>query len=156
MPCDILVARNEMLTLLKTAWDLQASAIVNAIPSYTPEILYQGKTKTSPPPTEKFYARLQFKPQKRYQCTLQGNVDGLGKRRYNNTGYLQLHIFNPLSDSQNESKGLSLGVVARDAFSGKTTPSGICFYNPVVVDFPPTEKYNVKVFFVDYEYHEIN
>lgn len=151
MTFDIIQANDEMLTMLKTAWDAQTTAIV----AYIPDIQYEGETKKVVPPSDKYYGVLYNNILTNPQATLCGDLDGIGSRRYNNTGILEFHISCPLSDAENANKGKRLGIVARNAFRGKYSPSGIIFYNARIIPSKPNEIFNKYIMFVDYNYYNI-
>lgn len=131
-------ARDEILTLLKAAWD----------PTTYPMIY--DDLKGSVPTTSTPWARATLKHFTGNQSTLANDV---GNRRFSRSGNLTVQIFTE------SGKGLSLSdtlaKIVTDAFEGQTSPSGIWFrnvrYNEAVAD---GNWYQVNVI-VDFEYDEL-
>lgn len=138
--------------MFNTRWQARTTAIV----AYIPDVRYPGVERPDKPLTSKYYAQVKILPAGEKQITFRNNVDGLQNVRYNNYGILQFVIFCPLSDSQNALRGRNLGIVIRDSFSGKESPSGVFFHSAIVKEnLPPTEVFNKIQVNVDYNYDDV-
>jgi hypothetical protein len=137
--------------MFNTRWQAKTFAIVG----YIPDVSYPGMETTLKPPTGIYYASAKIIPSGEKQSTFRSNVDGLQNVRYNNFGILQFVIFCPISDAQNAYKGRLLGIVARDAFTGKESPSGVRFFSAVLTEPRVTEVFNKFTVNIDYNYDDV-
>lgn len=152
MSCSYTDAVDEIWTMFNTRWLAKTTALVG----YVPEVYYQGMEKAAKPLTNKYYVTAKILPAGEKTITFRNNLDGLQNQRYNNYGVLKFVIFAPLSDSQNALRARQLGIVIRDSYSGKESPSGVSFFNVVIKeDLPPTESFNKISVYSDYNYDDV-
>lgn len=151
MALTYIEAKDEMLTMLQTAWNAQAAAIV----TYIPIILYQGIEPKNIQPSDKYFGKCDIFVLSDNQKTLSTNVGQASQRRYNNKGILQLQIMCPLSDVQNSDRGAKLANIAKLAFRGKQSPCGIVFYNAMYTPSLSTEVFSKHIMTVEYNFDEI-
>ena len=104
-------ARDEILTLFRTAWLADPTAAV--IP------LFYWDVRHNSPKSDPF-ARVTVRH------TI-GNNDGITNRRFTREGIITVQIFTMFGEGLSSSDVLSK--VAADAFQGKSTPGGVWFRN---------------------------
>ena len=130
MTSTYIEAYNEMVKMLNDAWTTGTPAIT----TYIPDINWQGNEYEGEQFVDKYYATFEVQVVDEVQKTLQGSLDGNGARRYNNIGVVIIDIYAPISISNHMLKLRELSVVARNAFRGKESPSGVVFYNAKFVE----------------------
>ena len=143
------VARDEIYGLFKTAWDgdvASSSVLVlyENVPGEPPDAVNTATGKLPP------YARVSVRHFTGGQSTLSG---GLGRRTFSRNGAVTVQIFTPIGD------GLALSdtlvPIARNAYEGVDTASGVWFRNVRHVEVGPTGAwYQVNVI-ADFTYDEI-
>jgi hypothetical protein len=148
-------AKDEMLTMFRTAWNANSVAVITPYQVTVPAVRYHGQVNKEPPPSNLYHAILYMECVSRSQKTLAIDVASIGTRRYNNIGILSLQIMCPFSDAENSDRGLRLGIVARDAFEGKTSPCGVWFRDAKVTPSLSTEVFSKHIMTVGYQFDEI-
>jgi hypothetical protein len=104
-------ARDEVLTLFKTAWDAGAPTV---------PLRYWDKKSAIPGTSNDAWADIQMQWTGGEQRGF-----GLGTRRYNREGIVTVKIFTPFGDGLIQAD--SLTKIAADAFEGVDTPNGVWF-----------------------------
>lgn len=109
-------ARDDILTLFKTAWDAQAAPV--------PPVAYPNVTFDRPPDNSP-WARVSVKHNTGAQATVGGSP---GNRRFRRFGMVVVELFTPTGQGLTASD--KYAKVAYDAFEGKSaSPGGAFFYN---------------------------
>ncbi len=113
MSLTVSAARDEILTLFKTAWDAGAPAV---------PVHYWDMSTDTPGTSNAAWAAI------RAQWTL-GRQRGLsvGTKRYEREGIVTVQIFTPFGSGLSQADDLSK--IAYDAFEGVDTPNGVWFRN---------------------------
>lgn len=117
-----LESRDEMFTMLLTAWNLNAMAVVGLIPA----IQWQGLDISPIPPQGVPFGRATVHHIEGGQSTL-GNSQG--KNTYERVGILTFQVFGPLGSGKGLTIAEGLANIALNAFEGKASPGGIWFRN---------------------------
>ncbi len=150
MPATYLEAIDQMVALHKAAWDAQSAAIAGSIPPVT----YPGMQQDATPPNDTFWSEFVYETINDDQLTLNGDIDGNGKRRYIIEGVLIVVIHTP-SASDAYRKGQQLALVVQGAFKGKETSGGVRF-SRVRIKEPPMNSLGTPFdVVIDYEHEYI-
>lgn len=141
-------ARDELFTLFNAAWQS-----ANAVVGYVPEIRWQGAEESTEPDFSKFWCRVSRQTVAEPQTTF---AIGGSPKRYTSYGLVFVQVFAPKNESLAYEKMQQLAQVAKNAFRGKTTESGLWFRNVRVNDNLPMEEmmYRLNVI-AEYQYDEI-
>lgn len=113
-------ANDEINTLFNVAWLARAPAMVGQVAA--PPIHWDGLAKGTPPMNTthaRFFSRL-FDGQ-------QGSLGGIGNRRWRRFGVITVQVFVPLTLPAPLLLSGKLATIARDAYEGVGTDSGIWF-----------------------------
>ncbi len=62
-----------------------------------------------------------------------------GNRRFERLGIVIVQVFTPMSIEQSVTLAEDLGIIARDAFEGRTTPGGVWFRNARLQEVGPDD-----------------
>lgn len=152
MTAELDVAVKEMQALFKAAWQANAGSIFG----YVPEIEWYGKETASKVDRSKVWARFATENVFEQQATLSTCIDQPFSRRYNGSGLIFVQLFLPKTVANAVINGRKLAKVARNAFRGKKTESGVVFYNARINDNMPPEElfYRINVV-AEYDYDEL-
>ena len=138
MSLTVAEGRDDILTVVKTAWDTTGFTMV-----YDDQV-------GSIPTTMVTWARTTVGHAGGGQATLSGS---LGQQRYKRTGVVIVQIFTPSSEglfsSDNSAK------VIMDAFDGKSSENGVWFKNVRFVEVGPDGDFYQCNVLIDFEYDEI-
>lgn len=145
-------AIDEMFALFNAAWQNNTSAIVG----YVPTLYWPGIIPEDTPDASKYWGRVSQQTVTEEQSTL-SNDEGLpGSKCFTINGLIFVQLFCPVSDVSAMQTGRLLAVVAKKAFRGKTTSSGVVFRNARINELSPENnaiRFNVVA---EYEYDEIS
>ena len=134
-------ARDEILTVFKTAWDAQAAPI--------PPVVW-GDVEGDPPRDATAWAWARVLHQTSDQATLGES----GSRRFRRLGLVIITIYTKAGDGLVFSDFYSKLVV--DAFEGKTSASGsVWFRNVRLNEFGQDGDWHVSTVMADFEYDEV-
>lgn len=134
-------ARDEILTMFKTAWDAQAAPI--------PKVVW-GDVESDPPKDGAPWVRVQVLHQLSGQATL---GEG-GSRRFRREGLVVARIHTKAGDGLVGSDFYSKLVV--DAYEGKTSASGsVWFRNVRLNELGQDGDWHVSTVMADFEYDEV-
>lgn len=115
-------ARDEILGLFKTDWDANTPA---ANGGQVPTVRWPGVDAGSPPPSDGPWARIVV----RHATSRQSTFGETGNRRFTRPGLVTVQVFTPLTAGGGLSLAEKLAIIARNAFEGRGTASGIWFRN---------------------------
>lgn len=120
MSADLSTARDEILTLFRTAWRADATSLPVALyyDDVTGELPRDADTTANPDP----WAHIQVRHVTGDQATLAGAT---GQRRFRRTGLVFVRVYTPFG--QGLSLNDALAMIAVRAFEGKKTPSDVWF-----------------------------
>jgi hypothetical protein len=144
-------AQNEIYSVLFVAWNNGASAIAG----YVPEIRWIGAEKAPKIVQDKFWASASIKTVISQQSTL-SNCEGIiGQKKYTETGLLFIQIFAPMSVGSGMLNGKKLATLARNAYRGVSTESGVWFRNARINDLEPDDGFYRWNVIAEFEYDEL-
>lgn len=144
-------AKDEMLSLLKAAWDSESGAVVG----YIPEIRYEAVEKADQIDRSKYWIYATIQAVDEEQATLSDCVGVPFQKRYNAAGLVFIQLFAPKSDEEGEAKLEQLAAIAKKAFRGKTTVGSIWFRNVRIKSVDPEALFYRLNVVAEYEYDEI-
>jgi len=135
-------ARDEVLTVFKTAWELDATS--QNIP-----VLYWDVADDIP--DSGAWVRISMRHLGGRQATLRGAT---GERRYRYTGIVTVQVFTPFSEGMVLNDALA--TIAKNAFEGVTTDPGRVILRNVRINEigPDGQWFNTNVL-ADFEYDEV-
>ncbi len=141
MSLTITEARDEMLTLVRTAFEA-------AKPSGSPELLYRDLHGS--PPESGTWGRVRVQHVTGGQGSLANHS---GVRRYERTGFVILELYSDAGDGMTILDNLSKAML--DAFEGATTAGGVWFRNVRLNELNPDGRWQRVQVFADFTYDEI-
>lgn len=119
MPATMDQARNEINGIFNQYWISYAEPLAG----YIPEVRWGGTEIGDLPKAHKAWARVNIQ----HTQSDQKSLGAPGTRRFERWGYVTAQIFTPLSEGQGLSLSEQLVIIARNAFEGNSTPSGVWF-----------------------------
>ncbi len=141
-------ARDEILGLFKAAWDAGTPPINGG---EVVEVRWPGVDAGDPPPADKAWARIMV----RHGTSRQSTFGPTGGRRFTRPGLITVQVFAPNSGGNGLSFAEKLGIIARDAFEGRGTASGIWFRNARIQEIGPDGAWYQMNVLVEFEYDEM-
>jgi len=138
-------ACDEIFGLFRDYWNAQTPALNSGQPV---EIHWPGVTVEAP---EKAYARVRLQHIPSRQLTF-GET---GQRRFGRAGFVSVEVFAPLNNGQGFSLSQNLAIIARDAYEGRGTATGIWFRNARINDVGPSEQFYQMNVLIEFEYDEL-
>ncbi len=120
-------SRDEILAAFKTQWDAYTPAVVPG--GVVPVVYYEGIGKPDRPDPTLAWAQTTIRHASGSQATLS---DSAGKRRFEKIGLVTVQVFAPLTSGV--AFGGELAKVAKAAFEGRSTASGVWFRNVRIVE----------------------
>lgn len=138
MSLTIAQARDEMLTLFKTAWDANGLVGDVAVPVVYWDVPHD-------PPDADYWARVTLRH-------FTGGNDAIGNRLFVRTGTITVQIFT--IHGEGLSNADALGKVAVDAFQGQATTGGAWFRNVRLNEVGQDGKWFQNNVLADFEYTE--
>ncbi len=141
-------ARDEIFGLFNVKWNADTPAINggNPIP-----IEWQGVDSGAPPPADAAYARIIL----RYATSSQVTFGKTGERRFLRPGFVTVQVFAPISAGGGLSFAEQAAIIARDAFEGISTDSGIWFRNSRILDVGPDKSWYQMNVVNEFQYDEL-
>lgn len=138
-------AIDEILQLFKAAWEagtpaLYGGSVVRVEWPHTP--------KPTPPATTEALARINV----RHTATPSQTLAHTGDRLFERTGLITVQVLSPVNRGANLAH--QLAVIARDAFEGKGTNSGIWFRNVRINDLGNDAAWNLINVLAEFNYSE--
>ena len=140
-------AVNEIFARFREVWSTGSLGVLPEIP----EVRWQGVENPETPNYSKYWVRVSQETVEEQQATLRNPSCG---QRYRTDGLLFIQLFCPKSDARSMEKGRKLAIVARNAYRGYTTPSGVWFRNARVSELEAEEKWVRFNVIVTYQYDE--
>ena len=153
-------AVDEMFAQFLNAWNAGSAAIVG----YVPEIRWTGvkppEGQPEKPAGDKYWARVTQETVIEEQTSLSANVANvelgtLPASRYTASGLLVIQLFCPKSDARSMEFGRKLAMLARSAYRGKKTESGVWFLNVRIQPLDSEELWNRFNVVAETEYDEV-
>jgi len=141
MTATITQARDDMLGVLKVAWE--ASADSQNLPMLYPDV-------AGDPPTEGAWGRATVLHTGSNQASLANHA---GVRRFRRTGVVVVQLFTPPGGGQVLSDDLV--TVVKNAFEGITTTNGVVFLNVTPRDIGQSGGFYQANVQADFEYDEV-
>lgn len=115
-------AKDEIFALFKTKWDADTPALTGA---GVIRVEWPGVDNGGPPPPNSPYAAIFMRINNSRQVTFGPQ----GQRRYTRFGLITVQCFAPISEGNASTFAENAAIIARDAFEGIGTDSGIWFRN---------------------------
>jgi hypothetical protein len=128
MPAEFDVARDDIYGAFDAVWTAGAAAITGG---YIPTIYWDGVGMSTDPNPAFSYAMAVIRHSVASQATLAG-VDG--RRRFRKDGIFMAPIFGPLAVAGGLAMAENLAKMAKSAFEGRSTESGIWFRNVRIME----------------------
>ena len=141
-------ARDEILGLFRAHWVAQTPALNGGQPI---RVEWPGVDAGGPPPADKPWARIAL----RHTTSRQSTFGPAGGRRFTRPGLVTVQIFAPLSAGQGLSLAEKCAIIARDAFEGRGTASGIWFRNARIQEIGRTGAWQQFNTVVEFQYDEL-
>lgn len=141
-------AVDELLGLFKAHWDAETPALNGGSPVH---VEWPGVDSGSPPPPDKPYARVRV----RHTSSQQLTFGPVGSRRFNRPGFVTVQVFAPLTRGFGLTFAENLAIIARDAYEGRGTASGIWFRRSTVQDIGEDGTWHQMNVVVEFEYDEM-
>lgn len=151
MTAELDIAVNEIQHAFKAAWDLNSGAVFG----YVPDVEWYGNEKNSKVDRAKAWARFSTQNVFEEQATLSTCVEQPFSRRYEASGLIFVQLFLPKTIDNALIEGRKLAKIARNAFRGKKTESGVSFHNARIVDLSPEELFYRLNVVVEYDFDDI-
>ena len=99
-----------------------------------PKVLWQAlESDSDTPRTDSPWARVTIS----HNAAPQRTFGAAGERRFERLGIVTIQIFVPTSIEQGMTLSETLAVIARDAYEGQSTPSGVWFRNATIREVGP-------------------
>ena len=142
-------AVDEILGLFREHWNAETPALNggDAVRVEWPGV----DSGDAPKPTEA-YARVRV----RHTTSRQATFGPTGGRRFTRPGFVAVQVFAPIAGGAGLTFAESLSIIARNAFEGRGTDSGIWFRRSVIEDIGQTEgTWHQMNVVVEFEYDEM-
>lgn len=136
------VAIDAMFAQFNAAWQAGTAAVVG----YVPEIRWQGREKETPPPGDKYWARVSN------QTVGEGNA-AIGNSLFESYGLVFVQVFAPKSEADANEKGRALAVLARNVFRAQNPL--VCFRHARVQELEPEAAFIRFNAVTEYEFYEL-
>ncbi len=143
-----ITARDEILGLFKAAWDANTPVLNGSV---VVPVQWPGGAVYEPPDATKPFARIKIQEGPSPQRTF-GRP---GQRRFTRPGLVTVQVFAPVSVGGGLSLGSNLATIARNAYEGIGTASGLFFRNCRIQEIGNSgawEQINVTA---EFEYDEV-
>lgn len=140
-------ARDEILGLFNTAWTSNAGAVNGGD---VPPVAWPGVDASAHDP-ESAHARVFL----RHVDSRQASFGQVGQRRFNRKGLLTIQVFTPTARNTGLSLAENLATIARDAYEGIGTASGIWFRNVRIQEVGPDKGLYQMNVVAEFEYDEL-
>lgn len=140
-------ARDEILGLFNAAWTANAGAVNGGT---VPQVAWPGVNAEVPDP-EAAHVRVFLRHVDGRQVTF-GQV---GQRRFNRKGLVTIQVFTPNAKRTGLSLAENLATIARDAYEGIGTASGIWFRNVRIQEVGPDNGLYQMNVVAEFEYDEL-
>lgn len=142
-------AQDEMMGLFKAAWDANAAAANGGL---LPEVEWPGDTESGREKmTSAAFARFSL----RHLTGRQVTFGPPGARRFQRPGIITVQAFAPVERGSGLSVAENLAIIARDAFEGVGTGSGLIFRNARVAYVGISKAWHQYNMSVEFEFDEM-
>lgn len=141
-------AQDEILGLFNTDWTALTPAVTGGA---VPDVDWPGQDRHAQFDPEKPWARVSL----RYGPSRQITFGPVLSRRFNRVGTVSVQVFEPLSSANDLSLGSQLAIIARDAFEGRSTASGIWFRNARITPIGADGAWYQTNVVVEFQYDEM-
>ncbi len=148
LPASFGDARDEIMGLFHTAWQAYTPAVTGGA---APAVLWPGIDSGEQVPLSAPSARYTL----RHDPGRQGTFGPTGQRRFVRSGTITIQVFTPLSDRLGLSLAEGLARIARDAYEGVGTPSGIWFRNVGIRESGPDKGLYQMNITAQFQYEEM-
>lgn len=148
MPASHETATNEIMSAFKTKWDADAPAIHGGAAL---DPFWDGVGTRPEPDPAKTWLEVVIRHASGGQASLS---DAAGKRKFARLGIVTVAIYFPLGQEGGLVKGKRLAQVARAAFEGKATASGVWFRNARIVEVGIDRAWYHFNVIAEFRYHE--
>jgi len=133
-------ARDDILSVFKTAWDANTTAIVGSVP----EVRYQTVEETALPPSTGYWAWVAVEH-------VEGGHAAIGTQLFEHEGIFSVQLYSPLTTQGIENLDALVEVVLA-AFEGKQSTNGVWFRNARVNEVGPSRAWFQTNILIDFVY----
>lgn len=142
-------AVDEILGLFKVKWNTDTAALNSGTPYPVewPEVDQSAFPSVASP-----FARVRLRHLDAKQVTF-GEV---GNRRFESMGLVTIQVFVPLSHKLGLSLVQNLAIIARNAYRGVGTASGIWFRNAKIIEVGPDRGWMQRNMVCEFQYDELS
>lgn len=141
-------AVDELLGLFRAKWNAETPALNGGTPV---RVEWPGVDSGSAPPPDEAYARVRV----RHTTSRQATFGAKGSRRYTRPGFVSVQVFAPIAGGAGLTFAESLAIIARNAFEGEGTDSGIWFRRSVINDIGESGTWHQMNMVIEFEYDEL-
>lgn len=141
-------AVDEILGLFRVHWNAETPTLNGGTPV---RVEWPGVDSGTPPSPDQAYARLRV----RHTTSRQATFGPTGKRRFTRPGFVSVQVFAPIAGGAGLTFAESLAIIARNAFEGRGTDSGIWFRRSVIEDIGESGTWHQMNVVVEFEYDEL-
>lgn len=148
MTATIDTARDDIYSLLKTAWDSGSKNIAGEIP----KIYWDGvNVPKSPDPSSYFaIAEIKHNPASNHMLA----VDGVSRSRVEFFGVVTVAIRAPVKKGNAAQKAVQLGRLVLTAFTGRVSSNRVWFRNPAVIEAGVSDHWFQVNVVIDFTYDD--
>lgn len=147
LPASMDAANDEILGLFRTYWNANSPALNGG---QAPLVQWPGPVSEPADNTAPF-ARIRL----RYGTSIQRTFGPAGTRRFERPGFVTVQTFGPLSKGDGLILSQNLGIIARDAYEGRGTSSGIWFRNARLTDSGEDGSWHIHTMITEFTYEEL-
>lgn len=141
-------SRDEILGLFNAKWESDTPAINGGSAI---RVEWQGVDSQSPPAADEAYARIVV----RHTNSNQSTFGVSGARRFTRFGLVTVQVFAPISQGGGLTFAENAAIIARDAFEGVGTDSGIWFRNVRIQEIGLSGAWYQMNVVIEFSYDEI-
>lgn len=145
---DYPTAVDTILGLFKEHWEAETPALNAGSPV---RVEWPGVDSGGTPPPDQPYARIRV----RHTTSRQVTFGKVGERRFNRPGFVTVQIFAPIVGGSGLTFAENLATIARNAYEGRGTPSGIWFRRSAIQDIGEDGTFHQFNVVVEFEYDEM-
>lgn len=136
-------ATDDILTMFREAWNTQANALLG----YIPDVEWPGVVQNTDHDKSRCWARVEVLHNNSAQTGLGGGTN----RMFTRYGLILVQVFTP----RDLLLAQQLGIIARNAFEGKTSTNGVWFRNGRMNEVGPSAAWYQVNCIVAFQFDEI-
>ena len=141
-------ARDEIQALFQSAWNANSPALNGGT---APRVEWDGVSDGTSRDPAKPYAAVFV----RHSGSSQATLGRVGQRRFNRRGLVVVQVYTPINNRVGLSLAESFAIIARNAYEGVGTSSGIWFRNTRINEIGPDKSWYRMDVLSEFEYDEL-